>query len=141
MTEPTEAHWLEGLDGQSEHDYFVQDDLNLRVCPYYRLYHGDPNPGEGAHGPGTCMGGCHDEPACVTDEPLEGWPPVRVLAPGQWLGTMNRITRVRRTRSGWEAVDSTTATYSSEDHPDGLKTWDEPTPGGTPSPPTPWPTQ
>lgn len=38
--------------------------LDLARCPYYR-------------GEGTCMGGCHTEPACITERPAAGWPSER----------------------------------------------------------------
>ncbi|MCA1799751.1 MAG: hypothetical protein LC650_00470 [Actinobacteria bacterium] len=50
---------------------------DLSDCPYYRLWHGDPDPGEGMYGPGTCRGGCWDEPMCITEQPSEGWPSER----------------------------------------------------------------
>lgn len=37
------------------------DEWDLSNCAYYR-------------GVGTCSYSCYSEPACFTDEPLEGWP-------------------------------------------------------------------
>ena len=44
-------------------------------CPY-RLQDG----GEGRYGPNTCIGGCWEEPMCVTSEPEGGWGSGRVDA-------------------------------------------------------------
>jgi hypothetical protein len=38
----------------------IWDALSMVQCPYYR-------------GEGTCNMGCYSEPACITDQPLEGW--------------------------------------------------------------------
>lgn len=50
-------------------------------CPYYKMHSGDPNPGMGDHGEGTCNQGCSEEPTCITSEPTEGWDPTR---PALW---------------------------------------------------------
>ena len=45
-------------------------------CPYYRVQKlGEPSDvaGVGLYGPGTCSGGCVDEPGCMTGAPPEGW--------------------------------------------------------------------
>ena len=34
---------------------------NLAECDYYQ-------------GVGSCSFGCHEEPSCMTDRPMEGWP-------------------------------------------------------------------
>lgn len=48
----------------------IAPDLDMSDCPYFRRYGGaeghDPN--------GTCSYGCRDEPSCITDRPLHGWP-------------------------------------------------------------------
>lgn len=46
------------------------DDCDLGTCAYYAAVNGLP----GADPKGTCSFGCHDEPACCTGEPTEGWP-------------------------------------------------------------------
>lgn len=47
-------------------------------CPYFAVWHHLPwKDREGAFGPGTCGGGCWEEPACITEQPLEGWPRMR----------------------------------------------------------------
>ncbi len=38
--------------------------VDLASCPYYR-------------GVGKCESGCREEPSCITDEPLKGWPSLR----------------------------------------------------------------
>ena len=43
---------------------------DLSDCPYFRRYAGM----EGHDPEGTCSYGCRDEPSCVTDRPLHGWP-------------------------------------------------------------------
>lgn len=35
-------------------------------CPYWLKRDGDTDPPKGDNGPGTCRGGCHDEPNCIT---------------------------------------------------------------------------
>ena len=43
------------------------DPLGWRwACPYWQAANGGPKDLVGAHGPGTCMGGCYSEPACMT---------------------------------------------------------------------------
>ena len=46
-----------------------EEEWELGDCPYFARYYNieghDPN--------AICYMGCHQEPACVTDEPLEGW--------------------------------------------------------------------
>lgn len=54
----------------------TDDELNLSDCAYYRASHGDPDPGDGNYGPGTCSYVCHDEPSCITSQPSGGWPPL-----------------------------------------------------------------
>lgn len=46
-----------------------QADWNLSTCAYYR-------------GKGSCSFGCYTEPACITDEPMTGWPKPWVLKRG-----------------------------------------------------------
>lgn len=45
-------------------------DGDLTDCPYFRRYAGVP----GADPEGICSHGCREEPSCVTDRPIEGWP-------------------------------------------------------------------
>lgn len=46
--------------------YFAtHGDGDLSDCPYYR-------------GAGKCVSGCRDEPQCITDQPLKGWPMERL---------------------------------------------------------------
>ena len=66
---------------------------------------------------------------------------VRTLAPGQWLGSGNRIDRMVRFQTGWRMYDTTGEAYEQWLYPDGLKTWDEPTDGRTEAERTPWPTE
>lgn len=63
----------------------------------------------------------------------------RVLAEGQWLGSSNRIKDVRRVRGQWIATDTTGCLYTQDEHPEGLKTFDEKASGLTQAPRTPWP--
>lgn len=54
--------------------------FDLGSCPYYRKCKGLPGAdAEGVYGPGTCQGGCVDEPACITCEPRGGWPSAATL--------------------------------------------------------------
>lgn len=46
--------------------------FNGRACPYYARYYDLP----GRDPAGECNAGCSTEPACVTDEPSAGWPPL-----------------------------------------------------------------
>lgn len=41
-------------------------DLGTQRCPYRILALGGPKDLPGAYGPGTCIGGCYDEPRCMT---------------------------------------------------------------------------
>ena len=36
-----------------------------RTCPYWQAQNGGPQDIPGAHGPGTCIYGCREEPACT----------------------------------------------------------------------------
>ena len=38
------------------------------LCPYLRQ-----DGSMGRHGPNTCLGGCWEEPRCITTEPEGGW--------------------------------------------------------------------
>lgn len=51
-------------------------DLDLSTCPYFQRYIEAP----GADPNGICGFSCTSEPACITDEPVEGWPAERVGA-------------------------------------------------------------
>lgn len=53
------------------------DEADLSDCPYYqnRWLRNRPEL------PGKCLRGCWDEPSCVTDEPLDGWPSERAALP------------------------------------------------------------
>lgn len=64
---------LEELWGESDWDY--------GHCPYYARYYGLA----GSDPQAICSYGCQEEPACVTDEPSEGWPSRRV--PKTWFRT------------------------------------------------------
>lgn len=58
-------------------------------CAYYRYAVG--------RGPrATCSFGCHEEPACVTEEPERGWPSWRGGDP--WSSASRRNTRRRAAR-------------------------------------------
>lgn len=46
---------------------------DLATCAYYRRANKLP----GYDPEGTCSFGCVDEPACLTEEPMDGWPSVR----------------------------------------------------------------
>ena len=46
---------------------------DLSSCPYYQNRWLRDRP----ELPGTCTRGCCQEPACVTDQPLNGWPSER----------------------------------------------------------------
>lgn len=59
-------------DDPDEEDY-EEPEPDLSGCPYYALFHGLP--GHDPHA--VCDRGCYSEPACITDEPREGWPSVR----------------------------------------------------------------
>lgn len=37
-----------------------------RNCPYYIASNGGPKDLPGKYGPGTCLGGCWEEPRCIT---------------------------------------------------------------------------
>ncbi len=62
----------------------------------------------------------------------------RVLHPGQWLGTANRIVSMRMHKGEWVATDQVGKIYVQSDFPHGLKTSDMKRPcSGLPR--TPWP--
>lgn len=45
-------------------------EFNGRRCPYFQRFQGLPG-----HDPNaTCTFGCWQEPRCITDEPMRGWP-------------------------------------------------------------------
>lgn len=50
------------------------DGHDLGGCPYLARYHGV----DGADPNGICNRGCYDEPECVTCEPDDGWPILRL---------------------------------------------------------------
>lgn len=43
-----------------------EEELIKISCPYYIASTGGPKDVPGAFGPGTCGGGCYDEPRCMT---------------------------------------------------------------------------
>lgn len=51
-----------------DHEYPEPD---LSDCPYYQYFR---TRGE----PGVCQSGCWEEPRCITEEPADGWPSVRM---------------------------------------------------------------
>jgi hypothetical protein len=53
-------------------------------CPYYRGFNRPDAPGRDV----TCRSGCWSEPSCITDEPLNGWPFVRLLASGRKVASL-----------------------------------------------------
>lgn len=77
---PSHAESLALIDAVEDLlEYVDENELDLSVCPYFRAQHQLPGADlEGMHGPSTCMGGCVDEPACVTSEPALGWPLMRL---------------------------------------------------------------
>ncbi len=56
--------WCE-TDHPDDTDCPDEDALNLAECDYYQ-------------GLGTCSFGCYDEPACMTNRPRGGWPPLNL---------------------------------------------------------------
>lgn len=63
MSEPQVTE--EWVDPGIDDDYF----FDYSECAYYKRCHGRPG-----YEDGICSFGCHDEPACITDEPEGGWP-------------------------------------------------------------------
>ena len=59
-------------------------EFNGRACPYFarcfRVPGYDPD--------GICNQGCREEPACMTDEPLDGWPMRKIDARGGWVDVL-----------------------------------------------------
>lgn len=56
-------------DGSTLHEWWNEDRLfeeYMKQCPFYISQTGGPKDLPGKYGPGTCMGGCHSEPACMT---------------------------------------------------------------------------
>jgi len=57
-----------------------EDDPDYGTCPYFQsAFLKQPLP-EGVQP--VCQSGCWEEPVCVTNEPLEGWPSTRGLSRG-----------------------------------------------------------
>jgi hypothetical protein len=42
-----------------------------KECPWWQAQNGGPRDLPGAFGPGTCMGGCWDEPVCQTSPEVD----------------------------------------------------------------------
>lgn len=50
---------------------------DLGTCPYYAYFRGQGPPA-------ICGRGCWEEPRCVTEEPLDGWPSANRAAEREW---------------------------------------------------------
>ncbi len=61
--ERAEPTWLADDEEDDELEDDDDDEEDLSGCPYYR-----------DRDRGVCDSGCHSEPACVTGEPVGGWP-------------------------------------------------------------------
>jgi hypothetical protein len=74
-----------GMNKDSTQDWLTPEDLDWDLdygnCPYYDRYYNLPRADPFA----ICGYGCREEPACITDEPSDGWPSQR--EPSNWIRT------------------------------------------------------
>jgi hypothetical protein len=57
---------VEDMTDEEYEKYLQLVDESYKECPFYVSQNGGPKDLPGAYGPGTCMGGCIDEPVCMT---------------------------------------------------------------------------
>ena len=83
--------------GWDEH-HIPEDDPDLSGCAYYRRYHRMPD----ANPEAACSYSCGDEPACITNEPIGGWPGARLRDVEVQAQTSTEWDRIMLTRLAQE---------------------------------------